>query len=117
MSLLFYNSSDGPTGKPDLRPSEVKQYADRDVTLTCNNPTDAGNPNCDVYTWNKLEGTSENLPNTQEYTFTMDESRAGNYTCTCGNMYNKSEVSTIAEVILLATKPPPPSSSLCKYSL
>ena len=109
----FVCMSDGPEGKPDLQPMRREEYEGEAVILTCFNPSDDGNPNCDMYTWSRVEGNPGDLPNTQVYTFTMDESHAGNYTCTCGNMYNVSEVSNTAEVILLTREPPPPS---CKYN-
>ena len=44
--ILF--SSDGPTDKPNLQPVTTKIYTGKIVTLTCNNPYDDGNPDCDT---------------------------------------------------------------------
>ena len=70
--------------------------------LTCDNPHDDGNPDCNIYAWNKLEGNEGTLPNTKTLEFIMEEYLAGNYTCTCANIYGISSVSNVAEVIYLA---------------
>ena len=109
---MFYFYSDGPIGKPDLQPPKQVKYQDEIVVLTCNNPTDDGNPNCDLYTWNKLEGNPGDLHTTKIYTFTMNESHAGNYTCRCANQYDTSDVSNTAEVTFVYGSPS--TSPSCK---
>ena len=59
----------------------------------CSNPVQDGKPHCDVYRWTRLEGDPGDLPNTKIYKFTMNESYAGNYTCTCRNQFGTSGVS------------------------
>ena len=72
------------------------------VVLLCNNPDDDGNPDCDLYTWDRVEGSDGNpLPTSKSLEFIMDEYWAGNYTCTCGNAFGTSDVSAEAEVIFL----------------
>ena len=94
--------SDGPIGSPHLEPITSSKHGEESVVLTCNNPDDDGNPDCDIYTWKRI-GRSDviPLPSFQTLEFLMEENRAGNYTCTCGNNYNTSDVSNIAEVIFL----------------
>ena len=77
---------------------------DETVVLTCNNPDDDGNPDCNVYTWNKIEDSDRIVFNeTKTLKFEMEESRAGNYTCTCHNGFGSSTTSNVAEVIFLSS--------------
>ena len=99
--------SDGPTGRPYLKPIKSYKQTDEKVVLTCNNPIDDGNPDCDIYTWKRIEGSDGILlPVSKILEFRMNESWEGNYTCTCGNNYNTSDVSNIAEVIFLSVPEP-----------
>ena len=94
--------SDGPTGKPNVEPTTSSKRTGEQVVLLCNNPVDDGNPDCDVYTWNRVEGSDGiPLPVSKTLEFTMNEFRAGNYTCTCANAFGVSDVSAEAEVIFL----------------
>ena len=99
---LYFLFSDGPSGKPVAEPTTSSKHEGQEVILTCNNPNDDGNPNCNIYTWNKLEGNQDTIPKTKTLEFIMDEYLAGNYTCTCANIYGISAVSNVAEVIYLA---------------
>ena len=97
-----YLFSDGPTGEPSVVPTTSSKHTGEIVVLLCNNPDDDGNPDCDVYTWDRVEGNDRNhSPTSKTLEFIMDESRAGNYTCTCGNAFGTSDVSVKAEVIFL----------------
>ena len=98
--------SDGPTGRPVLQLAKSELYVGEIVVLTCNSPSDDGNPDCNVYTWTRLEGNHGYFSNTNTYKFTMNEFHAGNYTCKCGNQYNTSDVSNTVEVIFLYGSPP-----------
>ena len=100
-----------------MQPAKSERYEEEVVTLRCNNPADDGNPSCNVYTWIRKEGDPGDLPNTNTYTFTMDESHDGNYTCTCKNDYDTSDVSNTAEVIFLAGTPPVEASSTSRFIL
>ena len=76
---------------------------------------DDGNPDSDIYTWHRLEGSDGiPLPVSKILEFRMKESWEGNYTCTCGNNYSTSGVSNIAEVIFLRV-PEPTDSCMYKY--
>ena len=87
------------------------------MVLTCNNPDEDGNPDCDIYTWNRIEGSDGiSLPTYKTLEFKMDESRAGNYTCTCGNNYNTSAVSNVAEVIILTGITGSKQTESCRYT-
>ena len=84
------------------------------MVLTCNKPIEDGNPDCYIYTWNRIEGDEGiPLPTSNTMVFVMDEFRAGNYTCTCGNKYGTSNVSNAAEVIILTGSKPINS---CRYT-
>ena len=76
--LVFSRSiSDGPSGEPNLQPPTTERHSGEKVTLRCINLDNDGNPDCDVYTWNKTEGNGEvSLPQTQTLEFIMDESWA-----------------------------------------
>ena len=52
--------SDSPTGKPNVEPTTSSKHTGEQVVLLCNNPVDDGNPDCDVYTWNRVEGSIQN---------------------------------------------------------
>ena len=96
-------------------PDSSSKHVGQKVNLTCNNPEEDGNPDCDIYTWNRIEGSDEILlPKSKILTFKMEESRAGNYTCTCGNDYNTSGVSNVAEVIYKTG--PAPTAASCRFS-
>ena len=103
---MFY-FLDGPSGHPYLEPIKSFKQMEEKVALTCNNPIDNGNPDNDIYTWNRIEGGDPiPLPPSNNLEFRMNESWEGNYTCTCGNNYSTSDVSNIAEVILLIVPEP-----------
>ena len=91
----------------------MSKYVGEIVVLTCKKPVEDGNPDCYIYTWNRIEGNEGiTLPTSNTMVFVMDESRPGNYTCTCGNEYGTSNVSNAAEVIILTgSKPIKP----CRY--
>ena len=96
----------------------MSKYVGEVVVLTCNKPVDDGNPDCYIYTWNRIEGSDGiPLPTSNTMVFVMDESRAGNYTCTCGNGYGTSNVSNAAEVMILLN-PLMDSTSIksCRYT-
>ena len=76
-------------------------FEDEKVVLTCNKPTVVGNPPCDTYTWSKLEGNAGTFTQTRTLEFIMEETRAGNYTCMCGNKYGVSDMSNVTEIIAL----------------
>ena len=97
-----------------MDPPLISKYAEEKAILTCINPIDNGNPNCDVYTWNRVEG-DDGIPLTTSKTleFIMEESRAGNYTCTCGNDFGTSDVSNPAEVIFLTVSA---HTEPCRYT-
>ena len=72
------NVLDGPTGQPNVEPITSSKHAEEKVVLTCNNPVDDGNPDCDVYTWNWMEGSNAiHLPTSKTLEFLMDETREG----------------------------------------
>ena len=100
-------------------PDSSSKHVGQTVNLICNNPEEDGNPDCHIYTWNRIEGSDGiPLPTSKILTFKMEESRAGNYTCTCGNDYNTSFVSNMAEVIF-KTGPAPtptPTAASCRFS-
>ena len=93
--------SDAPSSKPDLQPSKIESFEDEKVLLKCNRPTEAGNPPCDVYSWSKLEGNAGTFTQTRTLEFIMEEYRAGNYTCMCGNKYGVSDMSNVTEITLI----------------
>ena len=108
--------SDGPTGKPDVDPLSLSKHAGEQVVLTCVNPIEDGNPDCDIYTWNKIEGIYR-IPlfaTSKRLEFIMEESWAGNYSCTCANIYGISAASNVAEVIFLAG--PATSATSCRLN-
>ena len=109
--------SDGPTGRPHLEPTTSSKQVEETVALMCNNPVDDGNPDCNIYTWNRVEGNDGiPLPTSNTMVFIMEESRAGNYTCMCGNEFGISDVSNTAEVIFLTRMQPTESGKcLVKY--
>ena len=68
------NVLDGPLGQPTVEPTTSSKHAEEKVVLTCNNPVDDGNPDCDVYIWIWMEGSDEiPLPISQTLEFTMNE--------------------------------------------
>ena len=96
-----------------MDPSSLSRHVDEMVVLTCLKPTDDGNPDCDIYTWNRVEGNDGlSFPTSKILRFKMEESRTGNYTCTCGNNYTTSDVSDMAKVIFLAG----PAPTSCRLS-
>ena len=96
------NVLDGPIGQPNVEPIISSKPEDEKVVLTCNNPVDDGNPDCDIYTWNRVEGSEGiSLPETKILEFKMNNSWAGNYTCTCRNSFGSSITSNAAEVTFL----------------
>ena len=106
-------------GNPNVVPTNVSVHVEENVVLTCNNPEEDGNPDCDNYTWNRIEGSDGlSLPTSQILEFKMEESWAGNYTCTCGNDYNTSGLSNVAEVIFLLGPAPTsaPTAASCRFS-
>ena len=110
---------DGPSGKPDVDPQSLSKHAGEQVVLTCVNPTEDGNPDCDIYTWNKIEGIYR-IPlfaTSKRLEFIMEKSRAGNYTCTCANVYGISAASDVAEVIFLAGPAPSVTSCRCNGTI
>ena len=40
---------DGPTGHPNIEPTTLSKHAGEIVVLSCNNPDDDGNPDCDFF--------------------------------------------------------------------
>ena len=111
---VYFLFPDGPSGKPDVDPPSLSKHVDEKVILTCVNPTEDGNPDCDIYTWNKIEGIYR-IPlfsTSKRLEFIMEESWAGNYSCTCANVYGISAVSDVAEVIFL--EGPVPSATSCR---
>ena len=114
--LLLIVLSDAPTGVPSVVPSVTSKYTREIVVLTCNNPEEDGNPDCDIYAWNRIEG-SHGIPLSISKTleFIMNESRAGNYTCTCGNEYGTSGVSNPTEVIILTGMTGSKRTESCRY--
>ena len=113
----YYFLSDGPTGHPNVDPFVISKHAREIVVLTCNNPEEDGNPDCDIYTWNRIEGSDGiPLPTSKILEFKMDESRAGNYTCTCGNNYSTSDISNVAEVIFLTGITGSKQTESCGYT-
>ena len=115
--LLLIVFSDAPTGVAYVVPSVTSKYTREIVVLTCNNPEEDGNPGCNIYTWNRIEGSDGTiLPTSNTMVFTMDESWAGNYTCTCGNEYGTSNVSNTAEVIILTGITGSKQTESCRYT-
>ena len=54
-------------------------------------------------TWDKIEDSDRIAFNeTKTLEFEMEESRAGNYTCTCHNSFGSSSMSNVAQVIYLS---------------
>ena len=94
---------DAPSRKPYLQPSKIESFEDDKVELTCKRPAEVGNPPCNVYTWSKLEGNAGTFTRRRTLEFMMEEYRAGNYTCMCGNKYGVSEMSNVTEIIFLHT--------------
>ena len=114
--LLLIVLSDAPTGVPSVVPSVTSKYTREIVVLTCNNPEEDGNPDCDIYTWNRIEGSHGSpLSISKTLEFIMNESRAGNYTCTCGNEYGTSGVSYPTEVIILTGMTGSKRTESCRY--
>ena len=72
LSLYYCDKifSDGPTGKPNVEPTTSSKHTGEQVVLLCNNPVDDGNPDCDGYTRNRVEGNDGiPLPSSQTLEF------------------------------------------------
>ena len=50
---------------------KIERHVGDNVTLTCNSPSNDGNPDCDRYIWTKVDGNIVMLSNLSTLYFTM----------------------------------------------
>lgn len=113
---VSFKLSDPPSGAPVVTPSKDRKHAMEEVVLICHmNPAEDENPPCNQYFWSKVfNGRSEPVSkdtdaDTKDHRFTMEEDKAGNYTCQCGNEFGVSGVSATSEVFFFTGPAPPPA--------